>query len=353
MERALGGRSGLRVRPDAAAGRGLLDRHPAAHRLRVAARRARLLLHPHGHRRPLPPDDRTVGLLPDRLGRQRAADRAAGAERLRGAGRCLAAVRPVGFFPAGEAGQDRAAGVAAELHRAVRAAHRPRRAGLRGDVAADRALGGLVAALHDDQRLVRGGSRSGRSCATWPAARRTGRRRRRCGTSASRPRSPRPSSRTARWPARSTGSRSTAFRRRAGPVWIETTRPELLPACVALVAHPDDERYQLSVRVVGAHAGVRRAGAGARAPAGRAGQGVGDRDGVHLRRPDRRDLVAGARPAAAVDHRAQRAAAARAAGRRARRAVRGAGGQDRVLGPGADGRAAADERRPGRARRGR
>ena len=25
---------------------------------------------------------------------------------------------------------------------------------------------------------------------------------------------------------------------------IETTRPELLPACVALVAHPDDERYK-------------------------------------------------------------------------------------------------------------
>jgi valyl-tRNA synthetase len=30
----------------------------------------------------------------------------------------------------------------------------------------------------------------------------------------------------------------------AGPVHIETTRPELIPACVALVAHPDDERYQ-------------------------------------------------------------------------------------------------------------
>jgi len=27
-------------------------------------------------------------------------------------------------------------------------------------------------------------------------------------------------------------------------IWIETTRPELLAACVALVAHPDDERYQ-------------------------------------------------------------------------------------------------------------
>jgi valyl-tRNA synthetase len=29
-----------------------------------------------------------------------------------------------------------------------------------------------------------------------------------------------------------------------GPVFVETTRPELLAACVALVAHPDDERYQ-------------------------------------------------------------------------------------------------------------
>ncbi|MCX9189960.1 valine--tRNA ligase [Carbonactinospora thermoautotrophica] len=27
-------------------------------------------------------------------------------------------------------------------------------------------------------------------------------------------------------------------------VYIETTRPELIPACVALIAHPDDERYQ-------------------------------------------------------------------------------------------------------------
>jgi valyl-tRNA synthetase len=30
----------------------------------------------------------------------------------------------------------------------------------------------------------------------------------------------------------------------AGVVEIETTRPELIPACVALVAHPDDERYR-------------------------------------------------------------------------------------------------------------
>lgn len=29
-----------------------------------------------------------------------------------------------------------------------------------------------------------------------------------------------------------------------GPIFIETTRPELIPSVVALIAHPDDERYQ-------------------------------------------------------------------------------------------------------------
>ncbi len=40
-----------------------------------------------------------------------------------------------------------------------------------------------------------------------------------------------------------------AFRPVGGgdPVAIETTRPELLPACVALVCHPDDERYRALV----------------------------------------------------------------------------------------------------------
>ena len=36
----------------------------------------------------------------------------------------------------------------------------------------------------------------------------------------------------------------TFHRPDGGVVAIETTRPELLPACVALIAHPDDERYQ-------------------------------------------------------------------------------------------------------------
>ena len=35
-----------------------------------------------------------------------------------------------------------------------------------------------------------------------------------------------------------------SFHGPAGPVFIETTRPELLPSVCALIAHPDDERYQ-------------------------------------------------------------------------------------------------------------
>ena len=35
-----------------------------------------------------------------------------------------------------------------------------------------------------------------------------------------------------------------AFAGPQGPVHIETTRPELIPACAALIAHPDDVRYQ-------------------------------------------------------------------------------------------------------------
>jgi valyl-tRNA synthetase len=35
-----------------------------------------------------------------------------------------------------------------------------------------------------------------------------------------------------------------AFHGADGPIHIETTRPELIPAVVALIAHPDDERYQ-------------------------------------------------------------------------------------------------------------
>ena len=61
----------------------LLHRHPAAHRVRVAAHRPRLHLHPHRPARPVPPDARQARVLPDGLGRQRAAHRAPRAELLR------------------------------------------------------------------------------------------------------------------------------------------------------------------------------------------------------------------------------------------------------------------------------
>jgi valyl-tRNA synthetase len=35
-----------------------------------------------------------------------------------------------------------------------------------------------------------------------------------------------------------------AFHSADGPIHVETTRPELIPSVVALIAHPDDERYQ-------------------------------------------------------------------------------------------------------------
>ena len=92
-------------------------------------------------------------------------------------------------------------------------------------------------------------------------------------------------------PAPTTASRSGGRLRRR-PVFIETTRPELIPACVALVAHPDDERYQplfgTTVRtpLFGVEVEVRRP------RAGRPRQGLRHRHDLHVRRPHRRHLVA-------------------------------------------------------------
>ena len=139
-------------------------------------------------------------------------------------------------------------------------------------LAPPRPVGRLVADLRHHRRAQPGGSASAPSCATWPGARPTRPRRRPSGTSTSRPRSPRPSSRTGSGPAPTTASR---FHRTDGDgdVVIETTRPELLAACVALVAHPDDERYQPLFGTTVTHAALRRRGPGPRPPAGRARQG--------------------------------------------------------------------------------
>ena len=90
------------------------------------------------------------------------------------------------------------------------------------------------------------------------------------------------------------------------------------------------------VRYDGALPRVRRRGAGAGPPRRRAGQGRGHRDGLHLRRPHRRAVVARAGPAGALGGRPGRPAAPRDAGvagpRAGRDGVRRAGRQDHLLG---------------------
>ena len=249
-----------------------------------------------------------AGLLPDGLGRQRPADRAPGRELLR---RPLRPGRPLRrrLQPPAEAAPKKGARPGqpspAQLRRAVRAADRRGRAGLRGAVPPARAVGRLAPHLHDHRRPAPGGPASGRSCATWPAARPTQPRRRRCGTSRSRPPSPRPSWRTASRPAPTTTSPSTAptaasrrhrhhparaARRPASP-WSPTPTTSATSRCSA---RPSPRR------VFGVEVPV------ARPPAGRARQGHRHRHDLHLRRHHRRHLVARARPAGPRRHRPRR-----------------------------------------------
>ena len=237
----MGGRGHLRVRPHGHARAGVLGRHPAADGVGLAARRARVQLHPHRHRRPLPAHARQARLLPDGLGRQRPAHRAPRPELLRRAVRAEPAVRPglhrARRSPASSRSRSRARTSSSSARRSPPRTRRRSRSC--GAATACRSTG-RTATRPSTPGPAR--SASARSCATSSAARPTCRWRRRCGTSRSAPPWRRPSSRTASTPARGTGSRTTATARR--DVFIETTRPELIPACVALIAHPDDERYQ-------------------------------------------------------------------------------------------------------------
>ncbi len=88
-----------------------------------------------------------------------------------------------------------------------------------------------------------------------------------------------------------------AFSVDGSPLFVDTTRPELLCSCVALVAHPDDERYKHLLGANCDHATVRAGGPDSRARARRTGKGNRRRHGLHVRRHHRRGLVEGAAPA--------------------------------------------------------
>ena len=146
------------------------------------------------------------------------------------------------FTPPDKPGKQAISDLAAELHRSLHAPDARGREGVRGAVALARLVGGLVDDLRDDQPRL-----AARLAARVPAVAREATwrissKRRRCGTWISARRSPRPSSRIASSPAPI--HRLRFARTDGGFVEIDTTRPELIPACVALVAHPDDDRYR-------------------------------------------------------------------------------------------------------------
>ena len=313
MDRALGRRRALSLRSHAVARRGVFDRHAAADGQRLAARRPRLLLHPHRRRRPLPAHARQGRVLSDGMGRQRPADRAPRAELLRRALRSVAAVRP-GVRAAGEAGQAADSGLASELHRAVRAADGRGREGVRAAVAASRPVGRLVDDLRDHRP-----PRAAAVAAGVPAA---------------------------------ASARGLAYQLEAPTLWDVDFRTAVAqaeledreqPGAYHRIRFAQARRSRLrrdrhdaaradsgvrrarrpsrrstlsaALRHRGRHAALRRARAGAGAHARRSREGHRRRDDLHLRRHHRRRLVARARPAGARGHPGERHVQARDVGR--------------------------------------
>ena len=140
----------LSVQSHAPPARNLRDRHAAAHGERLAARRARLLLYAHRPRRAVSSDAGQRSLLPDGVGRQRPADRAARAELLRRALRSVAALRSF-LRPARAAAEAADFRFAAQFHRAVHAADGRRRESVRASVEIPGSVGRLVDDLRDDR----------------------------------------------------------------------------------------------------------------------------------------------------------------------------------------------------------
>ena len=333
----------------------LLDRHAPADRVGLAAHRPRVLVHAHRPRRPVPAHARPARVLPDGLGRQRPAHRAPRAELLRCALRPHAALRPRlrpalrGRRQQEHEGRRPAADQPTQLHRALRTPHRRGRAAVRGPVPPARPLGGLEAVLPHHRRRgdlhVAAGVRAQRRARRGvpgagahalgrdlPHRRGPGRAR---GPRAGRALPPRDLPPPRRRHARDRDEPPRAHPGVRGP--RRAPRRRALPAAVR--HDRDDPR-------------VRGRGARRRAPPRPEGQGHRHRDDLHLRRRDRRRVVARARPAQSRHHRLRRTGRGRGARRhhdRGRsRGLRRARRQDDVLGEAGRGRAAPRVGRPAR-----
>ena len=301
MDAQMAGGGHVRVRPVEGAGGRIRDRHASADRIGHPAHGQRVLVHPHRSRRALHADARQGRVLPDGLGRQRAAHRTPGAERVRRAVRSGTAVRPV-VLRAGQAFRPAAADLPAQLHRTVRAPDRRRRGGVRGAVAPARAVRGLVVHVRHDR--VRGPADQPACVPAQPGARRGVHRAGADPVGRDLP--------DRGGPGR-TGGPGTAGR--LLPPTVRAGRGRHDPAgTAARVRRAGLPSRGRALRTPGGHdrphSTVHKGRSGPRSSPRRPGQGYRHRHGLHLRRPHRRHLVAGAGPADPRGDRARRPAAA-------------------------------------------
>ena len=334
--------------------RRVLHRHAAADRVRLDPHGHGVRLHPDRRHRPLPADARQGRVLPDRLGRQRPGHRAPGAELLR------RALRPVAARTT-RASSRRSAATCPRATTSIPIS-RPNFVELCHELTAIdeavfedlfRRLGlsvRLVAAVHDDQRRQPAHQPAG--VPAQPGPRRGLQRRGADGVGRRRPHGRRPGrDRGPRAPGRLPPAGVPRARRRRADrhdparARRQLRRPRRPPRRRALPA---------AGRLDGAHAALRRRGAGRRPPARRARQGHRHRHGLHVRRHHRRHVVARAGPADAQRHRPRRPLRRRrrrrgwptdAGARRRTPQLAGTHGQ---AGADGDGRAAAGQRRPAR-----
>ena len=202
-------------------------------------------VHAHRHRRAVSPDARQGGVLSDGMGRQRSADRAARAELLRGAVRSFAALRSARFEPPAQPGKQPVSvsrpnfvelclRLTTEDEKAFE--HLWRTLGLSVDWSMTYATIDRRAQRMSQASFLRLLQRELayqlEAPTLWDVDFRT------AVAQAELEDREQPGA-----------YHRIRFRRAGAPgsdvyVEIDTTRPELIPACVALVAHPDDERYK-------------------------------------------------------------------------------------------------------------
>ena len=303
----------------------LLHRHSPADRIRLAAHRPRLQLHPHGPRRPLPAHARQAASSTRWAGTTTACPPSAACRTTTACAATRRSPTTPDFAPPFEGGDGKstqgrrpAADLAPQLHRALRDASPPRTRSSSRTLW--RTLGlsrRLDADLPHHRRRGAAAPRSARSCATSSAARPT------------RPMAPDPVGRHLPHRGRPGRARRQGAAGRLPPRRLpparrrhrSRSRPPA-PSCSPPASRSSRIRTTSATRpLFGTTVTTPLFGVevpGARPPPRPEGQGHRHRHDLHLRRRHRRGLVARARPAQPRDHRLRRPHHRRGARRRSR-----------------------------------